>query len=61
MVATDIATKAARRVTIVDETDVLEAGTIAQKIAAASVTNAHAVVIAADEDLRLDGARVTVG
>jgi Protein of unknown function (DUF3540) len=61
MVATDIATKAARRVTIVDETDVLEAGTLVQKIDAASVTSAEAVVIAANEDLRLDGTRVTVG
>lgn len=60
-VATDIATKAARRVTIVDETDMLEAGAIVQRIDAASVTNAQAVVIAAGEDLRLDGARVTVG
>jgi uncharacterized protein DUF3540 len=61
IVATDIATKAARRVAIVDEVDVLEAGAILQKIEAAAVTNAQAVVISADEDLRLDGTRVTVG
>jgi hypothetical protein len=60
-VATDIATKAARRIAIVDETDMLEAGDLLQKIEAASVTNAQAVVIAAEEDLRLDGVRVTVG
>lgn len=61
MVATDIATKAARRVTLVDETDTLQAGAILQKVDAASVTQAEAVVIAVKEDLRLDGARVTVG
>jgi hypothetical protein len=61
VVATDIATKAARRVTIIDETDTIEAGAILQKVEAATVTNAQAVVITADEDLRLDGTRVTVG
>jgi hypothetical protein len=61
MVATDIATKAAQRVTIIDETDMLQAGAILQKVDSATVTNAKAVVITADEDLRLDGTRVTVG
>jgi hypothetical protein len=61
MVATDMATKTARRVTLVDETDTLQAGSVLQKIDAASVTQAEAVVIAVNEDLRLDGARVTVG
>lgn len=61
MVATDIATKAARRIAIVDEIDTLRAGSVLQKIEATSVTDAHAVVIAANEDLRLDGTRVTVG
>jgi Protein of unknown function (DUF3540) len=61
LVANDIATKAARRVTIVDETDTLEAGVVLQKVEATIVTTARAVVIAATEDLRLDGTRVTVG
>jgi hypothetical protein len=61
MVATDLATKAVRRVTLVDEADVLQAGSVLQKIQSASVTQAEAVVIAVNEDLRLDGARVTVG
>lgn len=61
MVATDLATKAARRVTVIDEADMLQAGSVLQKIQSASVTQAEAVVIAVTEDLRLDGARVTVG
>jgi hypothetical protein len=61
MVATDMATKAARRVTLVDESDMLQAGSVLQKIQSTSVTQAEAVVIAVNEDLRLDGARVTVG
>jgi uncharacterized protein YfaQ (DUF2300 family) len=61
VVATDLATKAARRVTVVDEADMLQAGSVLQKIQSTSVTQAEAVVIAVNEDLRLDGARVTVG
>jgi hypothetical protein len=61
IVATDLATKAARRVSVIDEADVLQAGSVLQKIQSASVTQAEAVVIAVNEDLRLDGARVTVG
>lgn len=61
IVSRDIATKALRRVAIVEETDSLEAGAVVQNIATATVTSANAAVIAAKEDLRLDGERVTVG
>ncbi len=61
IVSRDIATKAVRRIAIVEEMDSLEAGAVVQSIATATVTSANAAVIAAKEDLRLDGARVTVG
>lgn len=60
-VADDIATKAARRTSIVEESDVLNAGVLIQTIATASVTSAESAVVAVREDLRLDGERVTVG
>ena len=60
-VSTDLAIKAARRTTLVEETDVLEAGTLVQTIATAAVTSAQSAVVAAQQDLRLDGERVTVG
>jgi hypothetical protein len=61
IVATDIAMKAARRTSLVEETDVLQAGTLVQTIATAAVTSAQSAVVAAEQDLRLDGERVTVG
>jgi hypothetical protein len=61
VVSTEISTKAARRISLIEETDVLQAGAQVQTFATASVTSAQSVVVAAKEDLRLDGERVTVG
>ncbi len=61
IVSTDLAIKAARRTTLVEETDVLEAGTLVQTIATAAVMSAQSAVVTAQQDLRLDGERVTVG
>jgi hypothetical protein len=61
VVAADINTQSARRVSVIDETDVLKAGAQVQTLATASVTSAPSVVVAAEGDLRLDGERVTVG
>lgn len=61
VVSDDIAMQAARRTSVIAETDVLKAETLVQNIASTAVTNAHSAVVAVREDLRLDGERVTVG
>jgi hypothetical protein len=60
IVADDISTSAARRVSVVSETDLLKAGALVQTLDTA-VTSAESAVFAARQDLRLDGERVTVG
>ena len=60
-VAEEIAVKAARRTSLVEETDTLKAGAVVQTIETVAVTSAQSAVVAAKEDLRLDGERVTVG
>jgi hypothetical protein len=61
IVSTDIATKSVRRTSLIEESDVLQAGTLVQTIATAAVTSTQSAVIAAEQDLRLDAERVTVG
>jgi len=60
-VADTLSAKALDRIAIVERADVLHAASVSQTIDNVAVTSAPAVVIAATEDLRLDGKRVTVG
>jgi hypothetical protein len=60
IVADDMSTHVARRVSVVPETDILKAGVLVQTLGTA-VTSAESAVVAARQDLRLDGERVTVG
>lgn len=60
-VADTLSSRAIDRVAIVERADVLRAASVSQTIDNVAVTSAPAVVIAATEDLRLDGKRVTVG
>ena len=61
VVADQIATQARTRVTVVRETDVLDAGTVSQSVAGVTSTTAATAVLVAKEDVRFDGKRVTVG
>ena len=56
-----ISSKSLDRVAIVARADVLQAGTLTQTIDDVVTTTAPIAVIATEEDLRLDGKRVTVG
>jgi hypothetical protein len=60
-VADVVSVHAVDRVSIIDRADVLRAESLSQTIESATVTSAPIAVIAATEDLRLDGQRVTVG
>ena len=59
--ADTISSKSLDRVAIVERADVLQAGTLTQTIGEIATTTAPIAVIATEEDLRLDGKRVTVG
>lgn len=61
VVADQIAVQAQSRITLVRETDVLEAGTVMQTVAGITSTTAAIAVLVAKEDVRFDGKRVTVG
>jgi hypothetical protein len=60
-VADMVSVKALDRVSVVERTDVLKAGSLSQSIDDVAMTTAPVAVIATSEDLRLDGKRVTVG
>jgi hypothetical protein len=60
-VADMVSVKALDRVSVVERTDVLKAGSLSQSVDDVAVTTVPVAVIATTEDLRLDGKRVTVG
>ncbi len=61
IVADQIAVQAQGRTTLVRDLDVHEAGTLVQTVAGISSATAATAVMVAQEDLRFDGKRVTVG
>jgi hypothetical protein len=60
-VADIISTRAVERSANVANADVLQAGTLVQKVDSLAATTADTAVIATKEDLRFDGKRVSVG
>lgn len=61
VVADQIAVQAQSRVTLVRDTDVLEAGTVVHQVSGIASTTATTAILVAKEDVRFDGKRVTVG
>jgi hypothetical protein len=60
-VADIISTRAVERSARVTSTDVLQAGSLVQRVDSLAATTADTAVIATKEDLRFDGKRVSVG
>jgi hypothetical protein len=61
MSADTMSARALDRVSIVERADVLKAGSLTQTVEEVATTTAPIAIIAADEDVRIDAKRVTVG